>query len=217
MAIGTFDQLVTAVTEWLAREQDTTLVARIPDFIALAEAKFNREIYVNQMEKRSTTSVDMDSAEPEYITLPSDFQTMRRLTLKSVDRRPRLEYLSPTQADEYRSRVCNINGQPQKFTIVGNELELLPAPDQAYVLEMVFRGNVPALSSQNQANWLLTLAPDLYLYGALLESAPYIDDDARIQTWSGGFSFALSGVNKLGQNQAYGSGPLVMRTSTRNP
>ena len=47
---------------------------------------------------------------------------------------------------------------------------------------MVYRANIPPLAS-NGANWLLTLAPDLYLYGALLESAPYIKEDGRIQTW----------------------------------
>ncbi len=33
-----------AVTEYLARDQDATLIARIPTFIQLAEAKFNRQL-----------------------------------------------------------------------------------------------------------------------------------------------------------------------------
>jgi hypothetical protein len=48
MSISTYAALVSAVTEYLARDQDTTLIARIPDFITLAEAKFNRELRVNQ-------------------------------------------------------------------------------------------------------------------------------------------------------------------------
>jgi hypothetical protein len=51
-----------------------------------------------------------------------------------------------------------------------------------YTIEMVYRKNIPAFAT-NDPNWLLTLAPDLYLYGALLESAPYIKEDGRIQTW----------------------------------
>lgn len=217
MAINTFSGLVSAASEWLAREEDATLVARIPDFITLAEAKFNRELRCNQMEKRSTTSVDMTSDEPEFVTLPSDFQTMRRLRLSGVSGKPRLEFLNGTQADEFRSRSGNVAGQPRYFTIVGNEMELLPTPDQAYALEMVFRGYIPALTANNTTNWLLSLAPDLYLYATLLESAPYIKEDERIQVWTAGFQFALNGLNQLAQDQAYGSGPLTMRLSRVAP
>jgi hypothetical protein len=51
--ITSYATLVTAVTEYLARDQDTTLIARIPTFIQLAEAKMNRSLFVRQMEARS--------------------------------------------------------------------------------------------------------------------------------------------------------------------
>jgi hypothetical protein len=76
--ITTYATLVTAVTEYLARDQDTTLIARIPTFIQLFEAKMNRSLFVRQMEARSTTTIDTTSTEPEMISLPSDFQSMRR-------------------------------------------------------------------------------------------------------------------------------------------
>ena len=41
MAISTFTELKTAVDNWLAR---TDLAGRAPEFIALAEARMNREI-----------------------------------------------------------------------------------------------------------------------------------------------------------------------------
>ena len=34
------------------------------------------------------------------------------------------------------------------------------------------------------AGWLLLDAPDVYLYGTLIQSAPYLQDDARTQTWA---------------------------------
>ena len=65
----------------------------------------------------------------------------------------------------------------------------------------------------NDPNWLLTIAPDLYLYGALLESAPYIKEDGRIQTWGLGFTSALSDLNNLGLSSAFNAGPMTIRTS----
>src|SRR3954469_4449933 len=95
--ITTYATLVTAVTEYLARDQDTTLIARIPTFIQLAEAKFNRELFVRQMETRATTTVDTSATSPEFITLPAGFQSMRSVRLWSVTGKPHLDFLSGVQ------------------------------------------------------------------------------------------------------------------------
>ena len=213
MAISTYTELQSAVSNWLARED---LTSRIPEFIALAEAKLNRELFVRQMETRSTTTCDTSDDEPEFISLPSDFQSMRRIRLSSVTGKPRLTYLSGAQADEYRYGSSNTSGQPSHFTIMGDEIELIPTPDSNYTVEMVYRKNIPAMAS-NATNWLLTFAPDVYLYGALLESAPYIKEDARLAVWGAGFTSAIEGLNRLGQLSSYNSGPMQMSVSGVTP
>lgn len=215
--ITDYTSLQTAVTEYLARDQDTTLIARIPTFIQLSEAKFNRDLFVRQMEVRATALIDTTEAEPEFISLPADFQSMRRVRLSSVTGKPHLDFKSGTQMDEYRTTSGDVAGQPLFFTIFGSEIELAPNPDQNYTIEMVYRGNIPALSSTNTTNWLLTQAPDLYLYGALLESAPYIKEDARIQTWGTGFKSALDDLNNLGLTSTFNAGPMMVRISGVTP
>src|SRR5688572_30751641 len=90
--ITDYISLQTAVTEYLARDQDATLIARIPTFIQLAEAKFNRQLFVRQMEQRATAVVDLGSNEPEFISLPADFQSMRRVRLSSAAGKPCLSF-----------------------------------------------------------------------------------------------------------------------------
>src|SRR5882757_2180944 len=92
-----YASLQSAVIEYLARDQDATLIARIPTFIQLAEAKFNRHLFVRQMEQRSYTTTDTSTSEPEFISLPSDFQSMRRVRLSSVIGKPRLDFKSGAQ------------------------------------------------------------------------------------------------------------------------
>lgn len=205
-----YASLQVAVTEYLARNQDTTLIARIPTFIQLAEAKFNRQLFVRQMEQRSTALVDSASGAPEFISLPGDFQSMRRVRLSSVTGRPCLEFKSGTQIDEYRFGISDAAGQPRYFTVFGDEIEIAPTPDAAYTIEMVYRRNIPPLAV-NDPNWLLLLAPDLYLYGALLESAPYIKEDGRIQTWGLGLTAALNELNNLGLTSTFNAGPMTVR------
>lgn len=207
-----YTSLQAAVTEYLARDQDTTLIARIPTFIQFAEAKFNRQLFVRQMERRSTALIDTTSNEPEFISLPSDFQSMRRIRLSSVSGKPCLEFKSGTQMDEYRFGISDVTGQPRYFTVFGDEIELAPTPDQNYTVEMIYRTGIPPLGT-NASNWLLALAPDLYLYGALLESAPYIKEDGRIQTWGIGFTSALNDLNNLGLMSAFNAGPMTVRVS----
>jgi hypothetical protein len=77
---------------------------------------------------------------------------------------------------------------------------------------MIYRANIPPLAA-NSTNWLLALAPDLYLYGALLESAPYIKEDARIQTWGLGFTSAMADLNNLGLTSTFNAGPMTVRIS----
>lgn len=207
-----YTSLQTAIVEYLARDQDSTLIARIPTFIQLAEAKFNRQLFVRQMEQRAIAVVDLTAAEPEFIALPSDFQSMRRVRLSSVPGKPCLEFKSGAQMDEYRFAMSDVAAQPLFFTVFGNEIELVPTPDDSYTVEMIYRQNVPPLAS-NATNWLLTMAPDLYLYGALLETAPYIKDDARIQTWALGLTSALADLNNLGLTSTFNAGPMTVRPS----
>lgn len=217
MAIDSYENLITAATEWLARDQDATLISRIPDFITLAEAKFNRELFVRQMEVRSTTPIDITTDEPEFISLPGDFQSMRRIRLSSVSGKPCLEFKSGTQMDQYRFGTANVAGQPRYFSVLGSEIELVPTPDQNYTLEMVYRANLTPLNVDNSSNWLLQQAPDLYLYGVLLEAMPYIQKDERIQTWLLGFTTALDGLNRLGLTSTFNAGPMRMSVAGFTP
>lgn len=213
MAITTYSELVTAVSNWLARND---LSARIPEFISLAEAKFNRDLRCNQMEIRATATVDLLSCDPEFISLPGDFQTMRRVRLASVQGKPRLEFRSGAQADDIRYANANCVGQPRYFTIFGDEMELVPTPGEAYEIEMIYRSYIPPLGV-NSTNWLLALAPDAYLYGTLLESAPYIKEDARISTWAQGYSYAVDGLNRLAMDQAFNAGPATVTVAGYTP
>lgn len=208
MALDTYTNLTAEVASWLFNRTD--LSTKTPTFIRMFEAKANRILRCRQMEQRSTADIDMNSDEPEFIALPLNFQTMRRLRLKSVTGKPRLKFATGPQIDEMRERD-DTPGTPTHFTVFGDELELYPTPVQSEQLEMVFRKNLTALSDSNATNWLLDLAPDLYLYGALMEAAPYLHEDERIATWASGVASGFEQLNRLSEEATYNAGPLVIR------
>jgi len=214
--ITTYTTLQTAIVDYLKRDHDTQLTAAIPGFVQLTEAKLNRTLFMRQMEQRSTTITDTTDDEPEFISLPDDFQSMRRIRLSSVTGKPCLEFRSGTQMDEFRFSSSNVTGQPRYFTIIGDEIELGPTPDGSYTIEMSYRKNIPALAS-NSTNWLLDLAPDIYLYGALMESEPYMKNDERVALWATAFKSVLDSLNMLGLTSTFNAGPMQVRSSGLTP
>lgn len=60
---------------------------------------------------------------------------------------------------------------------------IIPTPDAEYPAEFAYYELPPLLDDTNQTNWLTDYAPQLLLYGTLLEAAPFLKNDERIQTW----------------------------------
>jgi hypothetical protein len=86
-------------------------------------------------------------------------------------------------------------GKPKYYAIVGESFEVYPTPDTTYSTELMYYKPIPALSDSNTTNWLLTSNPDAYLYGSLMQSAPYLKDDQRMQVWSVLYSNAVQSIN----------------------
>ncbi len=52
----------------------------------------------------------------------------------------------------------------------------------------------PNLSSTEPTNWMLQNAPDVYLYGSLLELEPFVQNDARLAVWAKGYENAIENI-----------------------
>jgi hypothetical protein len=215
VSISSYSDLIARCQDWLFGRTD--LAARVPDFITMFEAKANRNLLCRQMEARAVAAVDLTSVEPEFICLPPDFHSMRRVRLlgaPTTNGKPRLKFATGAQIDDLREKNV-APGVPLWFSIFGAEIELCPVPDNAYSVEMVYRTYLLPLGAVNATNWLLALAPDAYLYGTLMEAAPYLHEDDRIQVWSSGVSAAFDDLNKLSDEATFNAGPLTVRRKGR--
>ena len=72
---------------------------------------------------------------------------------------------------------------------------LVPTPDDTYPMEVVYYELPPLLDDTIQTNWLSEYAPQLLLYGTLLEATPFLKNDERIQTWQSYYDRAASMLN----------------------
>lgn len=198
-----YAQLKSDIADWLNRED---LTAKIPSFIRLAEARFNRDLRVRQMVKRAVSDLDAG-----YISLPSDWLEAKNIQINTASGPRKLEYVTLEQADDLRLKRGNTAGDPHYFNITGSQLEIIPSPGGEPEIEMTYYAKVPALSDENTSNWLLTTWYDMYLYGSLAHTAPYLKDDERVQTWAAFYDRALQEITDSDARAQYSGSVLKSR------
>ena len=123
-----------------------------------------------------------------------------------------LSYVTPEIYD--RLWGGSQTGTPKFYTILADEISLGPIPGSVMTLEMLFYKRFTNLSTSNVRNWLLTYAPDVYLYASMLEAEPFIMNDARIPVWSQALQQAITDLQEQDNKDRHsGSALRVMNTS----
>ena len=205
MAISNYTELKTAVANWLDRDD---LTDRIPEFIALAEARFNRVLRLRSMEVKYTANT---VAGQRNLALPASYIQMRNFQV-NTNPLTTLSYVTPEIYD--RLWGGSTQGTPKFYTILADEVSLGPIPASAQEVEMLFYKKFDNLSGSVATNWMITNAPDIYLYGSMLEAEPFIMNDERVPLWSQALQQGVSDLQEQDNKDRHsGSALRVMNTS----
>ena len=200
MALANYSDLVAAVGNWLDR---TDLTARIPEFITLAEAEFNRRLRTMEMESRATATLTSDA-----IALPTDFIGLRAIKIDNT----RLEYVAPDELFEDE----RTGTYPTRFTISDGQFFFRPAPSTGDVTIDYF-ASIPGLTVSNTTNWLMTKHPDLYLFGVCAQAEFYLVNDPRVALWKARTEELLGQINQAAVSERHAGHRLVPAFSIFNP
>lgn len=164
MAITTYAELRAAAANWLVRAD---LTARIPEFIALAEARLNRVMRARLSEADvAVTTVPGARKAP----LPAGFTEPLRVWIVRTDGRDELPFLEASLIG-----AASLRGEPGAWTVDGADLAFDRPCDQAYALTLRML-KAFALSDAAPTNALLSDCPDIYLFATLSEAAPFLRD-----------------------------------------
>ena len=200
MAISTYAELKTAIADFLNRDDLTSV---IPTFITLSEAQMARDIRHWRQEKRITTTLN-----ETFEIMPADFIEIDSLY---IDDKRQLEVISLAELSRRKIATNSEAGEPRFYAFNSNQIEFFPAPDQNYELTMVYIARIDPLSDTDTFNWLLTYHPDIYLYAALLQTAPYLQDDARMQVWGAMYQSAVDKLNLESKRSKHSGAVLKLR------
>ena len=203
MALTNYTGLKTSIADFLNRDDLTSV---IPDFVALAEAQINRDVRHWRMEARS--SGQQDPAD-EYMQIPADWVETIRLHLTGTGTSV-VNLVSRDAMADKRAAQENAAGTPRMYTHANGQFQLFPTPDATTNFELLYYQKIPSLIT-NTDNWLLLEAPDVYLYGALLHSAPYLAEDARLAVWAQLYSAAIQRLNQTSEDAMFSGSGLTLK------
>ena len=200
MALSNYGELKTEIANFLNRDD---LTSSIPSFIAMAEASIGRDLRHWRQQKRVTAGLD-----ERFEDLPSDWLEMVHVYLSDGTE---LEYASLAEIARRKILTNDQAGKPKVYTLNSGQIEFIPAPDETYSVTLIYYARVPAFVENDDTSWLLLQNPDVYLYGSLIHSAPFLQEDARMATWAQLYSAAISNLNMVSDRAEYSGGTLVMR------
>ena len=205
MALRTYGELKTAVADWLDRPD---LEARVPDLMTLARSRIHHgrprghawpspPLRLRAMEHEAPVELD----EGGIAALPVDFLGLIRV---SGDGGQRLRFVTP---EAFRSEEGGV------YTVEGTSIRGAPAA----LLRVRFHRPFPALVEDGDSDWLLANAPEVHLYGVLLESAPYLRADERLAMWATLYNGAIDGLMAADRAAARPAEGLAVRPAGATP
>jgi len=198
LSLSSYNELRQAIQDWTLRED---LAQRTDDFIAFVEADLNRRLRVRRMLTRDTFTADA-----QYEALPSDFLAFERIAITSLSPDRELEYVTP-QAMSYERQNNSAAGVPFAYSIVGDEIEFLPTPGTDYTVERLYYASIPALTSVNTSNWVLTQNPDVYLHGCLSHAFKYAMDEQRAAVHAADYASGVQEIIESDKKERIGAQP----------
>lgn len=199
MAITDYSSLATAVVNWLHRGDVNTDKAK--EFISLAEADLQVRAKLTQWDTEAAVSLTDGVG-----TLPSDFAKMKSVAIDGQQNQ--LTYATPEK--QAQGAIALPDAQPAlTYTIQGDSLKVFPIVTGT--ANIIYTARFTPLSDSATTNSLLTLFPDAYLQGSLLQAAIWSKGDVAMQRHGNLFDAAVARVRKYTYDRRYGSSPLTMR------
>lgn len=188
MTIATYNDLKNAVTDELLKAGDATFSARLPRLIAQAERAIERDLRCKEMEQTAVLTLTAGNVTPTG-GMPSTM--IEACAVELLTSPP-----APIDAMERKAMVARFSGapagRPQAYNEWGGALTFAPTPDATYQVRLDFYARLTPLSDAAPTNAVFLRYWDLYLYAALLASAPGLADDARIRVWGELYGAALT-------------------------
>lgn len=207
----TFTTLKEDLKRYLERGSvsDPVVYEQLPRLINLAERRIARELKVQGFIRAVTTFL---AAGTSVLDKPDRWRDTISMNIGTGDGFNIRKFLLTRSYEYLRSYWPDESQQDEPLFYGDYDYEhwlISPTPNAAYPLEILYYELPPLLDDSVQTNWLTDFAPQLLLYGALLEATPFLKADERIPVWQSMYDRAAAMLN--GEDLA----KIIDRSATR--
>lgn len=193
----TFTSLQVDIRNYLERggATDPIVYEQIPRLITLAERRIARELKIQGFQTVVNTTMQAGVAvyaKPDRWrdTISINYGTGTNNNVHTPVFARSYEYIRSYWPNETEL------GQPKFYADYDYKHWIfVPTPAESYPMEVLYYELPPLLDDTNQTNWLTEFAPNLLLYGSLVEATPFVKDDQRVQLWQTYYDRALAALN----------------------
>jgi hypothetical protein len=144
----------------------------INTFILMTENKILREIDLEVFRQNSIGGL---TAGNRFLTMPSDILTHRYMLIRDTNTNEEtfLDFRDVSFLKEYWEDSSQI-GKPKYYAVWNqNTFLLAPTPNVSYSVELGYIRKPAGLTPSNQTTWLSLNAPEVLLYGCLVQAYSY--------------------------------------------
>ena len=188
----TYTSLLEDLRRYLERgftqDSDPLVYEQLPRLITLAERRIARELKVEGFIVPVTTTL---KAGVSVYAKPDRWRDTVSMQVGSTFLQARAyEYVRNYWPDQAQT------DSPQFYADYDYQHWLiLPAPAVDTEIEILYYEQPRFLGEDTQTNFITDYAPDMLLYGALLEATPYLKNDERLSIWQSLYDRAVQAFN----------------------
>jgi len=185
-----YSELVSNVRDYAEVGSEVLTDSLINTFLVNVENKVQRELDLDAFRKFQFSSFTIGSP---FITMPPDFAFERGVQIKDqiTGDRTWLDQRDTTFIDEYNKDRSD-TGTPKYYANWDqNTMIFAPTPDAAYEIELWYNKTPDRLSSTNTTTWLSTNAPEVLIYGTVVEAFSYLKNPTYVQLYDQKYAQAM--------------------------
>jgi hypothetical protein len=199
--ITNYATLQTEIANTLSRDD---LTAEIPQFVQFAENRLYRTLNLRNEETALNVAISSGVA-----AVPSDFK-MLKFAYYSQTPAVKLEWVPLEQLyDEYPDRSSTET--PRLISREADNFVFGPVAPGGTLAGVYYAKQDPLRTTD--PSWYVTNAPEVLLYGSLIEAAPFIQDDERLPTWERLYATAVESLRMEDKNAQRQQSGLMQRVS----
>lgn len=199
----------TTYAGWIAKIKSWLATADLSDdifgeFLTHANSRLNRDL--NSQFTEATEVVPWD---PDGIDIATELPDYNRMRLVRLLNQAPLKGLSVNEFyDKIAEEPDESSAVPLFYCVDAMKLHIWPAPAENTDVYVHYYIRVAPLSGSVATNAFSVNHPDAFFYAALLESAPFLVEDERLEMWANLYDSLKVGYNVVADRATKGATPL---------